>query len=84
LLSVQAVPSAALVVTHWPVAGAHIPTTLHGSVDGWQTTGAPVHEPFWQLSPVVQALLSLQVWPFGAGGFEQVPFAGSQAPTTWH
>jgi len=33
---------------------------------------------------VVQALLSEQVVPFGADGFEQVPEVGSQTPAMWH
>ena len=33
---------------------------------------------------MVQALLSLQVVPFGAAGFEQTPVVGLQVPATWH
>src|SRR5215831_15042575 len=43
-----------------------------------------MHAPAWQASPVVQALLSLQVVPFGAAGFEQTPVVGAQVPATWH
>ena len=39
--------------------------------------------PAWQLSPVVQALLSLQGVPFAADGFEHAPVAGSQVPAVW-
>jgi hypothetical protein len=43
-----------------------------------------VHVPAWQLSPVVQALLSVQLVPFVAIGFEQKPVPVSQTPATWH
>ena len=51
-----------------------------------QTTVAPaVQTPAWQLSLLVQPLLSaLQLVPSVAAGFEQVPVFGSQVPTTWH
>jgi len=32
----------------------------------------------------VQALPSLQLVPFAAAGFEQIPVPGSQVPATWH
>ena len=41
-------------------------------------------EPFWHLSPLVQASPSLQAAPFVLAGLEQVPVAGSQVPATWH
>src|SRR5262245_23997370 len=67
-----------------PVAGAHVPATWHWS-DAVQTVAVPsAQAPPWQVSPVVQALLSLQVVPFGAAGFEQTPVAGAQVPATWH
>jgi hypothetical protein len=31
----------------------------------------------------LQALVSLQSLPFATGGFEQIPVAGSHAPTLW-
>src|SRR5262245_53655509 len=40
--------------------------------------------PAWQLSPAVQASPSLHALPFGFAGFEQLPVAGSQVPTSWH
>ena len=46
------------------------------------TTGVPAQTPFWQVSPVVQALPSLQVPTFT--GFEHAPEVGSQVPATWH
>jgi hypothetical protein len=50
-----------------------------------QTTGlAPEQVPAWQVSVRVQALSSLHVVPLGLFGFEQVPLAVSQVPTSWH
>jgi hypothetical protein len=40
----------------------------------------PVQTPFWQLSAVVHALLSLQTVPFGTGAYRQ-PVAGLQLST---
>src|ERR1035438_3855653 len=59
-----------------------VPTAWHWS---WatQVTGLPVQAPAWQLSACVQALLSLQVVPLAAFGFEQVPSAGLHVPATW-
>jgi hypothetical protein len=42
-----------------------------------------VHTPAWQV-PLPQTLGEVQVVPFGAVGFEQVPLVGSQVPATWH
>src|SRR5690349_16569715 len=59
-------------------------------LDGWQPStathvlGEPTHTPAWQISVSVHALLSLQLVPFGAAGFEHMPVAGSQLPTAWH
>src|SRR5437867_4412692 len=45
----------------------------------------PVQTPAWQVSPLVQALPSLQLVPLATGwGFGQVPVAGSQLPPVWH
>ena len=41
-------------------------------------------EPFWHVSPLVQASPSLQAAPFVLAGVEQVPVAGSHVPATWH
>ena len=40
--------------------------------------------PFWQVSPDVQALLSLHVLPFALFGFEHTPVVVSHVPATWH
>jgi hypothetical protein len=50
-----------------------------------QLTGlAPTQVPAWQVSLWVQALPSLHAVPFGFGGFEQAPVAGSHVPASWH
>ena len=50
-----------------------------------QVTGfAPTHAPVWHVSLWVHALPSLQAVPFGFGGFEHAPVAGSQVPARWH
>src|SRR3989449_1055632 len=46
--------------------------------------GLPLQTPPEQVSPVVQALPSLQALPLIFTGFEHVPVLGSQVPTTWH
>jgi hypothetical protein len=83
---VQKLPSshaAVLFAKTQPVAGLHVSvvqtllslqTTV---VPGWQTPPA-------QLSPVVQALLSVHVVPSVAAGFEQMPVPVLQVPATWH
>lgn len=50
-----------------------------------QTTAAPeTQTPFWQVSPVVQAVPSVQALPFVLAGLEQTPVAGSHVPASWH
>ena len=84
LLSLQVVPFGAVGFEQVPSAGLQVPATWHWS-DAVQTFAVPpMQAPAWQVSPVVHALPSLQVVPFGAFGFEQVPLAGSQVPATWH
>src|SRR5947207_178800 len=39
--------------------------------------------PFWHVSPLVQALLSLQAVPLALFGFEHTPLIGSQVPGSW-
>ena len=43
-----------------------------------------MHVPDWQVSVWVQPFPSLQLAPFALAGFEQVPVAGLQVPTSWH
>jgi hypothetical protein len=67
---------------HIPFAGLQMPASWHWSA-AMQTTGfAPVHVPAWQVSVCVHAFASLHAVPFGAFGFEHVPFAGLQTPAT--
>ena len=40
--------------------------------------------PLWQVSPEVQALLSLHVLPSALFGFEHTPVVVSHVPATWH
>ena len=51
-----------------------------------QTTGFdPTHEPAWQVSVWVQALLSLHAVPFGFGvAAEHMPVSGMQVPGLLH
>src|SRR5437870_1034018 len=84
LPSLHAVPFGAGGFEHVPVAGLQVPASWHWS-STVQATGVPEHAPARQLSPVVQALPSLQLVPFATGwGFGQVPVAGSQLPPVWH
>jgi len=79
------VPSGFVPPPHRPVVGSQVPAVWQESDVPPQTTGAPLTQvPDWQLSPVVQALLSLQLVPLVAAGFEQVPETVSQVPATWH
>jgi hypothetical protein len=82
--SLQTVPLGALVWAEQPVAGAHVPATWQTSVAAGQvTTAPPLHTPVWQVSPVVQRLLSLQVVPSTATVSAEQPVAGEQVPATW-
>ena len=84
LPSLQALPFGLSGLVHWPVCGSQTPATWHWS-SAAQTTGLPpTHAPFWQASPVVQGLPSLQALPFALLGFEHTPVAGSHAPGAWH
>src|SRR5215831_5902036 len=84
LPSLQAVPLAAFGFEQTPLVGSQVPGTWEWS-DAVQTLAVPpVQTPFWQASPVVQALPSLQAVPLAAFGFEQTPVVVSQTPATWH
>ena len=75
---------------HRLVVRSHVPTSWHWSsakqsvsdAQG-QSVAAGTHTPAWQLSPVVQVRLSLQVVSFGIVGFVHDPVMGSQVPGTW-
>jgi hypothetical protein len=78
--SLQGVPFGLFCGVHAPLAGLQTPLSWHSSAPP-QTTGAPpVHVPLWHVSPVVQALPSLQPVPFVAFGNAHVPLAGLQTP----
>src|SRR5437899_2531951 len=85
LPSLQVVPSVLFGFEHTPVDGSQVPATWHWSsaVQVTVEVGLP-QVPFWQVSPDVQALLSLQVVPFASFGFEQTPVVVSHVPATWH
>ena len=85
--TVQTLPSShgfvLFVNTQRPVAG--LQASLVQTLPSSQTTGfAPTHDPFWQLSGDVQALLSLHTVLLGATGFEQRPVTVLQVPAMWH
>src|SRR2546425_386128 len=60
--SAQVVPSGAGGFEQVAVAGLQVPAPWHWS-SAVQTTGVPAQTPAWQVSPVVQALPSLQLVP---------------------
>jgi len=68
--SLHVVPFVLFTGAGQPVAGTHAPIVWHWSVVQ-VTVVPPVHAPAWQVSPVVHALLSLQLVP--AVLFEHVP-----------
>ena len=80
--SLHNVPFGAFGFEQVPVAGSHVPATWHWSLDEHVTGLEPVQTPVWHVSVCVQALPSLQGWPFGAFGFEHVPVTWSQVPAT--
>ena len=84
LLSEQLVPSATGGFEQAPDAGSQVPAPWQESVAAQVLAVPGVQVPFVQTSPVVQALLSEQVTPFGEAGFEHVPLAGLQTPAIWH
>src|SRR5205823_3398771 len=84
LPSSQVVPSGLAGLEQTPVAGLHLPASWHWS-GGAHRTGVPgAHVPLSQASPVVHASPSSHEVPFGLGGFEHLPVAGSQVPASWH
>src|SRR5438034_51106 len=85
LLSLSAVPLALFGFEHPPLIGSEVPATGLCSFP-YPTlfrSGLP-QAPFWHVSPLVQALLSLQAVPLALFGFEHTPLIGSQVPATWH
>jgi hypothetical protein len=84
LLSLQGVPFAAVGLEQVPVLGLHVPAVWQ-AVGAGHATGEPaVQAPLWQVSPVVQALLSLQAAPLALAGFEHRPVVVLHVPALWH
>ena len=82
--SVHAVPSGTGGFEHVPVAGSHVPAAWHWSAAVQVTGLLPAQVPLWQLSVCVHPSPSSHAVPSAAAGFEHVPVAGSQAPSSWH
>jgi hypothetical protein len=85
LTSSHAAPLALFGLVQMPVPGSQAPARWHWSIAEQVVVavGEP-QEPFWQVSPLVQALPSLQTVPLALFGLLQVPVAGSQLPARWH
>ena len=83
LLSLHVLPFALFGFEHAPVVVSHVPATWHWSraVQVTVEVGLP-QLPLWQVSPEVQALLSLHVVPFALFGFEHTPVVVSHVPAT--
>ena len=80
--SLQAVPSAAFGLEHWPVEALQVPAAWHWS-DAVHVTGfVPAHTPLSHESVWVQALASLQLVPSLAAGFEHCPVELLHVPAT--
>jgi hypothetical protein len=83
-LSLQIVPLALFGFEHIPVPVLQMPTLWHWS-RAVQTVAAPLEQdPFWQVSPLVQPLLSLHIVPLAVFGFEHTPVDVLQTPMSWH
>ena len=83
LPSLQAVPLASGTFEHEPLVGSQTPAPWH-ELPAAQVFGTPpAQTPAWQVSPVVQKLLSLQVVPLATTGLVQLPLVGSQTPAVW-
>jgi hypothetical protein len=63
LLSLHAVPLAAIGLEQTPVDGLHVPATWQASRAVQVTVLVPLHTPLWQVSAEVHRLLSLHVVP---------------------
>jgi len=82
--SLQPLPSTLAGFEQTPFTVSQVPTLWHWSSAVHSTGLLPVHTPLWQVSVLVQALLSLQALPSTLDGFEQTPVFGSQLPALWH
>ena len=84
LPSLQATPSGLAGLLHVPVLVLQTPALWQES-SAVHTTGLPPAQvPFWQVSPTVQGLPSLQVEPLALAGLSQAPVCGLQVPALWH
>ena len=82
--SLQVVPLGRGEASHASEVSLQTPM-LHVLVCAEQSRAGPaVHVPLWHVSFTEQNRPSLQVVPFGAVGFEQVPVVGLHVPATWH
>ena len=70
LPSLHVVPFGAVGLEQVPVAGLHVPATWHESL-AVHVFAAPPHTPLVHTSPVVHALPSLQLVPFGSAALVQ-------------
>ena len=84
MASLQAEPFALAGFEQIPVAGAHVPTSWHGSLAEHTTELEPAHTPLWHVSDCVHKLASLHAVPFDFAGFEHTPVAGVHVPAVWH
>jgi hypothetical protein len=78
------VPSAFAGLEQVPLDFEHVPTSWHSSAAVQVTGFEPMQTPALHASVLVHALLSSHVVPSALFGFEHVPLAGSQVPTSWH
>ena len=84
LPSLHGVLSGLLGLLQSPVAGSQVPASWHWSLAVHVTGLAPLHTPAWQLSVLVQALLSLHAEPSLLAGLLHLPVPASQLPAVWH
>jgi hypothetical protein len=81
--SLHAVPSAFGIARHCPLPGSQAASLQAFAAE--HTLGLePTQAPYWQTSESVQKFESSHTDPFGLGGFEHRPEAGSQMPAPWH
>ena len=82
----HAVPFAfGVAAEHMPVPGLQVPGLLHWSPLVQITGFEPTHDPAWQVSVCVQALLSLHAVPSAFGvAAEHKPVSGMHVPGSLH
>jgi hypothetical protein len=82
LLSLQLIPLVTGAVPHAPDVLSQV-TIWHMGAAGHDFIVPGMHDPPWQVSPVVHAFPSLQVVPFAIGAVPHAPDPVSQV-ATWH